>query len=124
MVIRLFDFLKMFYPPKGSAKALGVQLIFFWFIVLSLVNIKLSFNSALVIRQKNSAKNLYCAGGGWWVGGRWSTRSFDSSQIQIRLQLRYEVIKKGIKVVTNFLMGLKICDEVGVRGAHFRNYQR
>ena len=33
----------------------------------------------------------------WWVvGGRWSERSFNSPQIQIRYQLRYEVIKKKI----------------------------
>ena len=30
---------------------------------------KMSFNFALVIRQKKSAKNLYCADG-WWVDGR------------------------------------------------------
>ena len=37
---------------------------------------KMSFNFAMVIRQKKSAKNLYCAdgwcvvGGGWCVDGR------------------------------------------------------
>ena len=53
-------------PAKAAPD--GVQLIFLWFIV-SLVNAKWSFNFALVIRQKISAKNLYCAGGGWWVDG-------------------------------------------------------
>ena len=33
------------------------------------MNEKWSFNFAAEIRQKNCAKNLYCAGGGLWVDG-------------------------------------------------------
>ena len=82
------------------------------------MNEKWCFNFGAVFCQKISAKNLYCAGGGWWVDGGQKGPS-------ILLKFKYvnnyvmKLLKKGIKVVTNFLMGLKICDEVGVRDAQF-----
>ena len=89
------------------------------------MNEKLSFNFEAVFCQKILAKNLYCAGGGWWVvGGGWWVDGGKKGP-SILLKLKYvnnyvmKLLKKGIKVVTNFLMGLKICDEVGVRDAQF-----
>ena len=60
-------------------------------------------------------------GGGWVDGGQKGPL--------ILFKFKYvnnyvmKLLKKGIKVVTNFLMGLKICDEVGVRGAQFSKIQ-
>ena len=84
------------------------------------MNAKWSFNFALVIRQKNRPKTFIVrvVGGGWWVDG-------GQKGPLILFKFKYvnnyvmKLLKKGIKVVTNFLMGLKICDEVGVRGAQF-----
>ena len=67
-ILILYEYI--LYPErKCDSTPDGVQLIFLWFIVLSLVIEKMSFNFALVIRQKNSAKKLYCTDG-WWVDGR------------------------------------------------------
>ena len=85
--IRIFDWpfwnLENLYPPKGSAKALPMGSNWFSYGLLSLVNEEWSFNFALVIRQKNSVKILYCAGGrtngrmDGWMDGRQSKVSFD-----------------------------------------------
>ena len=63
-------FFWFFLSPEGKCESTpdGVLLIFLWFIVLSLVNEKMSFNFAQVFRLIFSAKKLYCTGG-WWVGG-------------------------------------------------------
>ena len=72
------------YLSKGSAEALPMGSNWFSYGVLSLVNEKSSFNYVAEIHQKISAKNLYCAGGGWWVvGGRWTKRSFNFLCFQI-----------------------------------------
>ena len=72
----------------------------------------------MLIRQKISAKNLYCAGGGWWVDG-----GQKGPLIFLKLKYVENYVMKlpniDIKFVTNFLMGLKSCDEVGVGGALF-----
>ena len=63
-----------------------------WFsygLLFSLVNAKWSFNFALVIRQKNSAQNLYCAGGGWWVGGGWCTFYRPQSGLELSIYPSY-----------------------------------
>ena len=63
------------YPPKGSAKALPMESNWFSYGLLSLVNAKWSFHFEPIIRQKISAKILYCADGrmdGWtdgWMDG-------------------------------------------------------
>ena len=56
--------------------------------------------------------------GGWWVDGgqKGPLILFKFKHVNNYVM---KLLKKGIKVVTNFLTGLKICDEVGVRGAQF-----
>ena len=83
LVIRLFESHENLYPPKGSAKAHPMGSNWFSYSLLSLVNEKLSFNFALVIRQKILVKNLYCEDGRMdgrmdgWTDGQWSKVSID-----------------------------------------------
>ena len=66
-------------------------------------------------------KPLLC---GWWVvRGGWVGGGQKGPSILLKLKhvnnYVMKLLKTGKKVVTNFLMGLKICDEVGVWGAQF-----
>ena len=66
----LLDFLIFFIPRREPAKAApdGVQLILLWLIaVISERKMELQFCYGFL--RKKTAKNLYCAGGGWWVDG-------------------------------------------------------
>ena len=60
-----------------------------------------------------STKNLYCAGGGWWVvGGGWVDGGKKGPLIFLNFIYINNWVMKLLKIakkfVTNFLIGLKI----------------
>ena len=81
------------------------------------MNEKSSFNFGAEIQQKNSVKNLYCAGG--WVvdGGQKGPSVFlKFKYVNNKVMILLSISKKFVR---NFLMGLLFGFEVGGGGKLF-----
>ena len=127
-VFKCVSLMWFLYPQKLRAKALPMGYIWFSYGLL-FCHLWTKFgvsNFALVIHQKSWGKKLYCMGGGWCVGGGCTVDSLGPwIFFYFNFVTRYvmKLLRIAKKYVTNFLMGFKFWDEVGVGDHRFSKVQ-